>query len=483
MLEITVIGVIMKFFFTLIISLLITSNSYGVVSLAKLTQELLSQNNEILSAQASYENSKLDVELHNAEKNWGLEYDLGYNDSKLKSSIFYAAAPTETTNHSLSLSKNTYHGGQFSLSNTLSIVKGTNLFTKIFSDISGFSQTAAYSLDLGANFFGRQARAEKKILQETEMLEKNESDKINDQQILSLALGFTQARLAMAMEELDSEALSRAKKREQLIRKRVSDGLKLKVDLYQAEMSTKAQVEAFSSSGIFKDSSYETMGKLLHREVGQADVLGFNFDNIERKMPNATELTKNNSLEIIKEKLKIIDTRVAKANFGTLPSISLSTAYISNGYNSEVSKAFSEGALGSNSNAFQIGLNLVWSIGSEPANLKKSQYMVSRKLLAKQKENLEKNLALTESILRKRIAILNKNLESVKLRKVLARKALTEYNKLYNRGRADLDSVIRAEESLILTEKTFVSYLAERDKASYQIAYLYGDLQNYVEHY
>jgi outer membrane protein len=467
----------------IIISLLFSFNTFGSGThgpLGKLAKDLLSNNSEVLSGDNDLEKAKIDIELHSADMNWALSYDYGFDDSKLENSFFFSSAPVETTSHSVGLSTSFYHGGTFSFSNNLTTAEGINSFTKINSKTHGFSQTIAYSIDLGANLFGRQNRLEREILNQKESLTEKKSSQIKDEQLLQLALGYTRARLAMTVETLDSEALMRSKKRESFVRKRVKDGLKLKVDLYQAEMSTGAQVEALATSKVTKESSFEKLGKLVHRPINKEDINPFIFENTEKETPAVSNLQLNNNLEIIKKRLNVIDSTIKIASLAKLPTIELSTAYVSNDYDLKSSTALSKGAIGSSTNAFQVGVNLTWSIGSEGARLKETSYIREKSLLERKKSNIENNITLSESMLKIRIETLNKNVESVKLRKVLARKALREYNNLYNKGRADLDSVIRAEEGLIGTEKTFVNYLAERDMACYQLSYLYGDIKRYI---
>lgn len=95
-------------------------------------------------------------------------------------------------------------------------------------------------------------------------------------------------------------------------------------------------------------------------------------------------------------------------------------------------------------------------------------------------DKLKLNFLKSEESLLTQIDLLEKNLVSVKSRKDLALVALQEMTKLYNRGRADLDQVIRAEESLINTEKSFVQYLAQREGLIYKLASLYGTLEEYL---
>ena len=74
------------------------------------------------------------------------------------------------------------------------------------------------------------------------------------------------------------------------------------------------------------------------------------------------------------------------------------------------------------------------------------------------------------------LKILDQNLKSIVSRYNLAKSSLAEYNRLYSRGRVSLDQVIRSEEDLINTEKSFVQYKVQREKAYYSLLDIYGEL-------
>ena len=107
------------------------------------------------------------------------------------------------------------------------------------------------------------------------------------------------------------------------------------------------------------------------------------------------------------------------------------------------------------------------------ARLNQMQAQYESKVVASQVTNAVEDI-------KSQLTYLDKNLASVTTRYSLAKKTLKEYNKLYNRGRADLDQVIRAEESLISTEESFIQYKSKREKLFYALMDLYGELQEFV---
>ena len=93
---------------------------------------------------------------------------------------------------------------------------------------------------------------------------------------------------------------------------------------------------------------------------------------------------------------------------------------------------------------------------------------------------MQSNLRITENLLLRKIETLNRNIKSAIIRKKMAKKVLNEYSKLYNKGRADLDSLIRSEENLINTEKIYIKYISDRDIARFNLAYLYGTIGSFI---
>jgi len=87
-------------------------------------------------------------------------------------------------------------------------------------------------------------------------------------------------------------------------------------------------------------------------------------------------------------------------------------------------------------------------------------------------------MSLKSSIeaLDEQIVILKTNLVSINKRLELASMALDEYTKLYARGKADLDQVIRAEEDLINTQKSKIQYLSQINNLNFSKKSLTSDL-------
>ena len=76
--------------------------------------------------------------------------------------------------------------------------------------------------------------------------------------------------------------------------------------------------------------------------------------------------------------------------------------------------------------------------------------------------------------------LLKLNFSMAKERLSISRRVLKEYTRLYRVGKSDLDQLIRAEESLINTEKSLLNYYILYENQLLNLASLYGKTIEYL---
>ncbi|MCO4792556.1 MAG: TolC family protein [Bacteriovoracaceae bacterium] len=448
-------------------------------TLHKISSEFLGVNQAIDLKKIDTEQSKIDLELIDAYRYWSLFYEGSIDDSGLESSSTLTSNPIKSNNHTLGVTKNFDWGGNFSFSNTMRSLSGSNFFGTLNGKTYGFSQTVSYSQDLGKNFLGRNDRSEiheaelyyglKKVLLSTE----------KEKGLLQLTSSWVDVKLSLALLKLQEEALIRAKRRESLVTRRVKDGLKERVDLYQAKGSRELQKEELRNAEISLKKSLESLGKNLHRKVQSNEFKAFGLNSVSKENLPSGNIEGNKEIKSLETKLQILESEYSRKDNSLTPSVSLTGSYTSNDFDSTRSKSISSGSLGSDTKETSIGVSLTWPLWSRPAKLERSKTLIEKKLTTQRKTKISTNVEITERFFKDQIELLNKNVISGKIRRDLASRALAEYNKLYNKGRADLDQVIRAEEELIRTEKQFVRSVSNRKKVIFSLAYLYGTLGEY----
>ena len=162
------------------------------------------------------------------------------------------------------------------------------------------------------------------------------------------------------------------------------------------------------------------------------------------------------------------------------PSASVSFGLDSNKYDNERSEAIQNAAIDRDNSSYTLGLSLSWTIGAPQERIDKAKAALNYHLNLKKSEALRKNLLEREKHVLRQIKDLKINIASIKRRIQLSRKALSEYNKLYKKGRVDLDQVIRSEESLIATEIGHMRSLAQKEELLYSLSSLYGITKQFI---
>jgi len=442
-------------------------------SLPELAKEFIKSNTSVLTQKTSIELSKLGLNAVEESKNWALVGSAEYSDSTLESASSFALTGTDTKTGSLTFSKSTFWGGEFAFVNSVTSLDVASTSTKT----NNFSQALTYSQDIGANFLGRNDKLDLKIAKASYETQKMSGASEIESGLLKFVTAYSTARLNKSLFEMQKRALERAVKREKLVSRRVKDGLRERVDLFSAKtqtLSTKEEVQNSKTSFII---SLDSLSQSIHRIVKNSEVDSFKLElNGFSYIPKG-ELQKNKSIQALKLNIKELQKQVEQDTNNIFPTISLDTSYTTNDYNSQASEAFSNGKLGSDNRELSVAVNLTWSLGNELQKINKATNNAQLKLAQYTTEKSEINLKQTELLFKKRISLINQNLKSVAQRRSLVVKKLNEYNRLYKRGRADLEQVIRAEEDLIQTEVSFARYLSSREALVYGLATLYGTLE------
>lgn len=458
--------------------LLILSSLTASAAMRDMVQEYLESNSAVLKSKAQIESSFLNISSVESQKIWSLSYSGSKEKDNLEPFSALATRDTLTTTHFLSLGKGFNWGGNLAVNNTLfsydspSSTQTTN----------GFTQGFSYTQDLGANFLGRNFYSDLETAEQTHASTKALVQHSVQASLYNFATAYSQAKLNISLLKLQEAAKIRAKRRKELIQRRVRDGLKEKVDLIQARIELLASEEQVKTAQMQRKVSLVSLSNALHREVSRKEVEVFDIKVLDMNSIPAGNSSGNLEIISLEKKIKALESSKSKTDHTFWPTVNAGLEYNVNDYDSQKSTAIDEGMLlGSRkSDETKLSLNLLWTIGNESQKVARAKNNIELKTTEMETSKLKLNFLKTEDSLLTQIQLLEKNLVSVKSRKQLAKKALKEMTKLYNRGRADLDQVIRAEESLINTERNFVQYLAQREGLIYRLASLYGTLGEYL---
>jgi len=436
-------------------------------------REYLGQSSAIKQTRYSYDYQTLLTELEEDKRPWTLAGSSTFEDSNLESSPFsLTPANQKSRTDILALSKSFIWGGEFSLSGTLYDLDSSSSF-------KSYTQSMSYTQDLGANIFGRNDFLSLDIAKETEEYQKLKFDGLKSKSIINLVNDYLQVRREKTLLDLQKQAYSRSLKRLKLIKKQVKDGIKERVDLYSSQTAHSFQSELLEEKSAALSNSKRDLETRMEREISLKDIKSFEISNKGLSTVPEGQVDGNYDVMAVKKKIAYLDKSIEKSDNSIFPTVSLKGTYSTNNYDTSASP-ISDGTFGSDNDSKEIALTVSIPLGFDVednalkvAKLNKMEAEYDRRLTMLSVKNSIENF-------KRNIKRLDKNIGSVANRYKLAKKTVKEYNRLYNRGRANLDQVIRAEEDLINTESAFVEYKIAREKQFYGLLDIYGQLETHM---
>jgi len=467
----------------LLLSVVCVYSFSSQASLHKLAVDFLGNNADVKVAESQVDLAKLDVAAFELTRNTTLGWNSSYTDASLESFSAFAARfaggafrqPFQTTEHTLSLSKGFEWGGDLTFDNTYSEITVPGA-----QKILGFSQGLTYIQNIGNDFFGKNFKNRKEELQNTVGFASANSENSIQQSLIQLVQNYYNASLNKSLVKLQSEAKQRAEQRLRLIKRRVKDGLRQKVDRIQAEISLYQADEAVKSAKQNFTSALESLSTSVHREVTENEVLGLIDSSFKGTIQPSGQVENNQTLKALKSQVKASQSGLERADMSLLPAITLEAGVRNNNFDPATSEAISGGLFGQVNDEVRLALNVSWALGSQPERVEKTRALVNFNTNKLRKEKLQSDVVQSEKSIKDQIKLLTVNLDSAKSRIKLAKRALAEYNRLYGRGRADLDQLIQAEETLINTEINYVQYHSQRERLVHSLAFLYGSLRKFL---
>lgn len=452
----------------------------GYAGFQGLLDEFLDNNLNIKLNEYTKQQVEMDRDAYRAQRTWALELSGLHSENRLENGNTFNFANLVIDEYNLNLSKDLESGTSISFQNELAILD-RSLYSPIILgsnpvELTSFTQAVTFEQDLGKNFFGRQFYLGLDALNETLKLAEVTLSQSNQEQLLDFHTRYLDVRLRSTTAKLEKEALVRAQKRYDVTKKRVRDGLNEKADLYQAELGVMRQTETFEQSELEAVEAFNRLGEVLHRNIERKEIEDFPFAKPELTRPITDTLEKNLSLKSIKARVEILKTELENVDRDFLPDVTLAGTYRTNSFNEDGGTALSNGTLGNDSDEVIVSLNVSMPISFQPQKIARAQKNIElisaeieRQALLDQLESLQKTLE-KEIQARKSIVLSSSKRLSV------AENNLKENNRLYNIGRTDLDGLIRAEEDLITTQRSYVNNWYRYENAIARKASLYNKL-------
>ncbi len=436
-----------------------------------LLKEFLEKNYLLKSNKLSVDEAAQEWNALWASKTYFLNFSAGFNTTPSRSAN-REASDFETgdfDNYNLSINKHFNWGGELSFNNRFNALKQINQFTQ---DIS-------YSQNMGRNFFGKSFKLELSMArinkEKTEVIVKG----ANQALLQKFYMTFISAKFNRTMVNLQTEAKKRAVKRKNNIVKRVDAGMLDKVDAYRAEIAVMAKEEDIKNARFALSENLQEVSTGVHRKVQESEVPYFSLRQVILPGDVKGDIESNFKIGEKKKEILFIKENLKKISRGFLPDINIRLSYKTEGSGFELKDTLDEGNL-TNGGKLAGAVSLVIPLGYEQNRIDRTAKRIALNKQRYEMKNLRSELDNMDSGLNDRVKIIRENIASATKRRRISAKTLEEQNSLYLKGRAPLNTVVIAEEQLILNEMRLAQFLLQLEQILVSQSILYGNLESYL---
>jgi len=472
-----------------IITLLLYACQAAYADLPNLTDELVDSNFGIQEKDAQIDTQKQDVERFWALRPWRLLYDGSLRDDN---SAYFSPASNMNAfyqSHTVGIDKRFVWGGQFKFDTSLlKTTRDDQNFILVIAagkepkTFFNFKMGVSYVQDLGKNVFGREEYKDLEMREYAVSVSKASKDLEVEVKVLEFFNVYIKVRQLKTVLVSEKNALDRAQKRTNLIRRMVKDGLRLDVDLDESRMIEIEKEEAVKRAYINLGNALEKLSNLVHRQIKEKEIK--ELDPFGKVLPLTLESKgdpKNNKIiKLIEAQIRQLQLGVELVKYGFFPSLKLVLDYKTDAINTSEGQVLSDGHLFGDFHDATGMLKLEWPLGYPEKDVQKAKVGIDLNT-ARMKRNKEfRNIQNSEYYIRYRLKKLEENIVKAKKRWELSKIVLDKYNKLYNLGRTDLLQSLTAEERRIFTEIRYLSYIAEREELLAQLAFMWGSLKDTI---
>lgn len=445
-----------------------------------LINEYLEKNYNIRTSKSGVETSIADKKIFESTSDTNINFSVNYLDNNLDSPTVVNFAAGKTTEATLTLSKFFTFGTNISFENTFSNTIQDPTRVQIFGgdpEVSEFQQTLTLSQSLTKNFLGKSFKLG---LHQSDLNIESSKNKL-DLELQSGVGTFSKAYIGLMQTRdflnLQRDAYERAKKRKDLIDRRVRDGLSLKVDGLQSEIQLLNQKEQLEQAKQDFSKSKVNLGKLLHRDIEDEEkILKFGEGMAFIASEALLDTSNNPRVKLVSSQVKTTEVAKDLARNNKKPDVDFVLRYQTNDFDAESSEVFGKGNLSGDRNFITVAITANIPFGNMKAKKELQKAKINNQNLTYQLAQVKRNIQQEYNEISRQLEITKGNVESSNQSIILSKKTLNEYNKLYRLGKVSLDQVINAEQLLISNQKKYIGYLAAGHIQKIDLLLLSGNL-------
>ena len=409
-------------------------------------------------------NSKINEENYKYELNkfdWQLFFTPIYSHVFEDALFDFQAQETITTGVTFGLQKTSYKYGTFSIQQEqrqldLSNWSASQLSRLDDDQLYETTNTLAYSYD----FLDKSTDTDydlAKIDSELKSLEANHSV---EQGHFDFFTVYIQAKRQVYAVRLTKESINEAKKRVNQISRRVKDGLSRKVELLQAKSNLLIQKETLEKNRSALKQNLAIIENLIGMPINDQYLDKLTWKKFKfAHWKQFIKESESRNVEILKKQLLFSEKSLEKMAEANGHKLALNASYAINDIDATQSTSFSNAT---NGRRFNQQLSLTWTI---PLGGDKRDGLINKTAYQKKKNeldllNIQDEMKVKKKALLEQIAYHETAIDFAKQKVTVAKETLRQQNKLYLRGQASFEEVIRSEEAYInarLSEKTLLA--------------------------
>jgi outer membrane protein TolC len=404
-----------------------------------------------------HQSQQVDIKINEANYkfsdniyDWNFGFTPSHSESNLASIFAFQAQKTTEDSMLFSLRKSSYRFGTFSLSHEKT---SYDLSEWSPESLKNFEDPVLYenrtSLEYSYDFLSRSSEIDQEIV-EIDYKSGDLQSKITiEQGYLNFFSTYLQTKFQVYAVDLTKSFIKEAKKRVSITRRRFNDGTSRKVELLQARSSLLNQNESLEKNRSSLKQNLAILENIIEKRIDDSYFAQLTWKMkpfkswrtfIDEKSPM--------SLELIQEKIKYSEKQLEKIHNDTGYKLTMNTGYITNALGVSDSASMSDAMKGDNTRQ-SISLTFVIPLGMDKRSALRQKYAYQKKKNELDLLNSRDEVKVKKEALLEQIKYLEKSNSFSTSKVAIATETLKEQNRLYLRGQASFEEVIRAEESYI----------------------------------
>ena len=416
-------------------------------------------------------------------------FELGINgaqsESGLQSLLVFNSNETKTTTKGISLSKSSYKFGTLTfehkqLSYDISKWSSSSLTSYESDQLYESKNTITYQY----NFFNKDRIVDWEV-NELQFKSSQIKDKeLVDTDRMNFFNSYLGAKLRVFLDRLYKENKKKSEQRVSLLQKRVKDGLSRSVDLNQAYLSLYNQEELILKNYSELRHNIASIEEIIKVNISEKDYkdLGWSFKRKEQfnfiKMPSEFNETKYLELTNLLNQKRVEIEKTLDSH-----KLYLNLSYSKNNYATDQSESLSDVFDASGGEEKIVSLQYTIPLGMNKRRALKNKLLLQEQLSKLNLDNRKGQLMVDAKVY---IENIERYEEAIKLndKKIkVSERIVDENQRLYLRGQASFEEVLRADENLINTKISKINMLYLYESTISKLAFLNNDIKTFLQTY